>query len=245
VWEAGGVPLNLPMVSLGENQMRPTAMLWRNMAAMAAEELLRANPIDGVVLLGGCDKTIPRFSWRLRRSICRLSSSPADPCSPAPSVACHSDAAPTSGGCRRRCGRGRFPQADFLASESAMIRSRGHCNTMGTASTMACMAESLGTTLPGTAGIPAADSRLLVMAQSSGRLAVELVESGRRPSTVLTRGSFLNAVIALAAIGGSTNAVVHLLAIAGRLGSTCPWTTSTGQGPASPCSWTSIQPAVS
>jgi dihydroxy-acid dehydratase len=113
---------------------------------------------------------------------------------------------------------GTLAQADFLASESSMIRSRGHCNTMGTASTMACVAEALGMTLPGIAGIPAPDSRLLAMAQETGRLAVEMVADGRRPSTVLSRGSFLNAIVALAAIGGSTNAVVHLLAIAGRLG---------------------------
>jgi dihydroxy-acid dehydratase len=107
---------------------------------------------------------------------------------------------------------------DFLTSESSMIRSRGHCNTMGTASTMACVAEALGTTIPGLAGIPAADSRLLERAHDSGRLAVEMVAAGRRPSTLLTRGSFLNAIVTLAAVGGSTNAVVHLLAIAGRLG---------------------------
>jgi dihydroxy-acid dehydratase len=113
---------------------------------------------------------------------------------------------------------GTLAQRDFLAAESAMIRSRGHCNTMGTASTMACVTEALGMTLPGAAGIPAADSRLLVMAHQSGRLAVELVAAERRPSTVVTKGSFLNAIVALAAIGGSTNAVVHLLAVAGRLG---------------------------
>jgi dihydroxy-acid dehydratase len=113
---------------------------------------------------------------------------------------------------------GTLAPADFLASESSMIRSRGHCNTMGTASTMACMAEALGMTMPGVAGTPAADSRLLAMAQDTGRLAVEMVTADRRPSTVLSRASFLNAIVALGAIGGSTNAVVHLLAIAGRLG---------------------------
>jgi dihydroxy-acid dehydratase len=113
---------------------------------------------------------------------------------------------------------GTLPESDFFASESAMIRSRGHCNTMGTASTMACVAEALGTTVPGSAGTPAPDSRLLSQAQAAGRLAVELVAEERRPSILLTRGSFLNAIVALAAIGGSTNAVVHLLAIAGRLG---------------------------
>ena len=113
---------------------------------------------------------------------------------------------------------GTLSQEEFLRSESSMIRSRGHCNTMGTASTMAVVAEALGTTVPGIAGTPAADSRLLAAAHETGRLAVELVEQDRRPSGLLTRGSFLNAIVALAAVGGSTNAVVHLLAIAGRLG---------------------------
>ena len=218
VWEAGGVPLNLPMVSLGETQMRPTAMLWRNMAAMAAEELLRANPIDAVVLLGGCDKTIPSLLMAAASVDLPAVVVPGGPMltgtfrgSP---LGCGTDVWRLSEEVRA----GALAQADFLASESAMIRSRGHCNTMGTASTMACMAEALGTTLPGVAGTPAPDSRLLVAAQQSGRLAVDMVAAGRRPSTVLTRGSFLNAIVALAAIGGSTNAVVHLLAIAGRLG---------------------------
>ncbi|MGI8434983.1 MAG: dihydroxy-acid dehydratase [Nocardioidaceae bacterium] len=218
VWEAGGVPLNLPIVSLGENQMRPTAMLWRNMAAMAAEELLRANPIDGVVLLGGCDKTIPSLLMAAASVDLPAVVVPGGPMltgtfrgSP---LGCGTDVWRLSEEVRA----GTLARADFLASESAMIRSRGHCNTMGTASTMACVAEALGMTLPGVAGTPAPDSRLLVLAQESGRLAVDLVAADRRPSTVLTRGSFLNAIVALAAIGGSTNAVVHLLAIAGRLG---------------------------
>src|SRR5580698_4818205 len=113
---------------------------------------------------------------------------------------------------------GNLSEQDFLTSESSMIRSRGHCNTMGTASTMACMAEALGMTIPGIAGTPAPDSRLLESAHAAGRLAVDMVSQERRPSQVLTRGSFLNAIVALAAVGGSTNAVVHLLAIAGRLG---------------------------
>ncbi len=218
VWEAGGVPLNLPMVSLGETQMRPTAMLWRNLAAMAAEELLRANPIDGVVLLGGCDKTIPALLMAAASVDLPAVVVPGGPMltgtfrgSP---LGCGTDVWRLSEEVRA----GTLAQTDFLASESAMIRSRGHCNTMGTASTMACMAEALGTTIPGVAGTPAPDSRLLVVAQESGRLAVDMVAAERRPSTLLTRGSFLNAIVALAAIGGSTNAVVHLLAIAGRLG---------------------------
>lgn len=218
VWEAGGVPLNLPMVSLGENQMRPTAMLWRNMAAMAAEELIRANPIDAVVLLGGCDKTIPALLMAAASVDLPAVVVPGGPMLTGTfrgaALGCGTDVWRLSEEVRA----GTLARADFLASESAMIRSRGHCNTMGTASTMACLAEALGMTLPGIAGTPAPDSRLLVMAQESGRLVVDMVSAGRRPSTVLTRGSFLNAIVALAAIGGSTNAVVHLLAIAGRVG---------------------------
>jgi dihydroxy-acid dehydratase len=218
VWEAGGVPLNLPVVSLGETQMRPTAMLWRNMAAMAGEELLRANPVDAVVLLGGCDKTIPSLLMAAASVDLPAVVVPGGPMLTGTfrgaALGCGTDVWRLSEEVRA----GTLARTDFLASESSMIRSRGHCNTMGTASTMACVAEALGMTLPGVAGIPAPDSRLLAMAQDTGRLAVEMVAEGRRPSTVLSRGSFLNAIVTLAAIGGSTNAVVHLLAIAGRLG---------------------------
>ncbi|MGW2223227.1 dihydroxy-acid dehydratase, partial [Nonomuraea sp. NPDC001684] len=218
VWAAGGVPLDLPVLSLGETNVRPTAMLWRNLAAMAAEELLRANPIDGVVLLGGCDKTVPALLMAAASV-----DLPALVVPGGPMLTGHFRGVPL--GCGTDVWRlseevraGTLSREAFLASESSMIRSRGHCNTMGTASTMACMAEALGMTLPGTAGTPAPDSRLLERAHDSGRLAVELVRAGRRPSHVMTRASFLNAIVTLAAIGGSTNAVVHLLAIAGRLG---------------------------
>jgi dihydroxy-acid dehydratase len=218
VWEAGGVPLNLPVVSLGETQVRPTAMLWRNLAAMATEELLRANPVDGAVLLGGCDKTIPALLMAAASV-----DLPALVVPGGPMLTGHFRGVPL--GCGTDVWRfeeevraGRLPAETFLASESAMIRSRGHCNTMGTASTMACLAETLGTTLPGLAGTPAPDSRLLERAHESGRLAVELVAADRRPSTFLGPGSLRNAIVALAAIGGSTNGVVHLLALAGRLG---------------------------
>ncbi|MDX3105292.1 dihydroxy-acid dehydratase [Nonomuraea angiospora] len=218
VWEAGGVPLNLPVVSLGETNVRPTAMLWRNLAAMATEEMLRANPIDGVVLLGGCDKTIP--SLLMAASSVDL---PAVVMPGGPMLTGHFRGAPL--GCGTDVWRlseevraGTLSREAFLRSESSMIRSRGHCNTMGTASTMACMAEALGMTIPGTAGTPAPDSRLLERSHETGRLAVDLVLQGRRPSQVMTRASFLNAIVTLAAVGGSTNAVVHLLAVAGRLG---------------------------
>lgn len=218
IWEAGGVPLNLPVVSLGETQVRPTAMLWRNMAAMATEEMLRANPIDGVVLLGGCDKTIP--SLLMAAASVDL---PAVVVPGGPMLTGHFRGTPLGCGTStwqlsEEIRAGSLSQEDFLRSESAMIRSKGHCNTMGTASTMGLLAEALGTTIPGVAGTPAPDARLLEAAHETGRLAVELVAQDRRPSTILSRGSFLNAIVALAAIGGSTNAVVHLLAIAGRLG---------------------------
>ncbi|MES5820543.1 IlvD/Edd family dehydratase [Streptomyces sp. RG80] len=218
VYEAGGIPLDLPVVSLGETNVRPTAMLWRNMAAMATEEMLRANPIDGVVLLGGCDKTIP--------SLLMAAASVDLPAVVVPG-------GPMLNGTFRGgllgCGTGvwqlseevragTLSQEQFTRSESSMIRSRGHCNTMGTASTMALVAEALGTVIPGVAGTPAPDSRLLEAAHVTGGLAVDMVAEDRRPGTFLTKASFHNAIVALAAIGGSTNAVVHLLAIAGRLG---------------------------
>jgi dihydroxy-acid dehydratase len=220
IWEAGGVPMNLPVVSLGETLVRPTAMLWRNMAAMATEEMLRANPIDGVVLLGGCDKTIPSLLMAAASVDLPAVVFPGGPMLTGTfrgkALGCGTDVWRLSEEVRA----GELSEEAFLTSESSMIRSRGHCNTMGTASTMACVAEALGTTIPGIAGTPAPDSRLLESAHSTGRLAVEMVADGRRPSTMLTRGSFLNAIVALAAVGGSTNAVVHLLAIAGRLGIT-------------------------
>ena len=218
IHEAGGVPLNLPVVSLGETNVKPTAMLWRNMAAMAIEEMLRANPIDGVVLLGGCDKTIP--------SLLMAAASVGLPAVVVPGGPMLSG---TFRGVALGCGTdvwrlseevraGRLSGEEFLASESSMIRSRGHCNTMGTASTMGLLTEVLGMTLPGTAGLPAPDSRLLAASHETGSLIVDMVAQDRQPSQVMTAGSFRNAIVALAAIGGSTNAVVHLLAIAGRLG---------------------------
>ena len=218
IWEAGGVPLNLPMVSLGETQMRPTAMLWRNMAAMATEELMRANPIDGAVLLGGCDKTIPALLMGASSVNIPSIVVPGGPMltgtfrgSP---LGCGTDVWRMSEEVRA----GLLSKAKFLDSESATIRSRGHCNTMGTASSMGIIAEALGMTLPGVAGTPAPDSRLLQAAHNSGRRIVEMVTSDLKPSDIMTKASFENAILTLAAIGGSTNVVVHLLAIAGRLG---------------------------
>ena len=218
VWEAGGVPLNLPMVSLGETLVRPTAMLWRNMAAMATEELLRANPVDGAVLLGGCDKTIPALVMGAASVDLPAVVLPGGPMLTGTfrgvALGCGTDVWRLSEEVRA----GKLSEKDFLDSESAMIRSTGHCNTMGTASTMGLLSEALGLTVPGTAGLPAPDSRLLERAHETGRLAVEMARSGRRLSQVLSPASFHNAIVALAALGGSTNAVVHLLAIAGRAG---------------------------
>jgi dihydroxy-acid dehydratase len=185
---------------------------------MAIEEMLRANPIDGVVLLGGCDKTIPALLMAAASTDLPALVVPGGPMlngtfrgTP---LGCGTDVWRLSEEVRA----GTLSASDFQRSESSMIRSKGHCNTMGTASTMGLLTEVLGMTLPGTAGLPAPDSRLLEAAHASGVLAVEMADIARRPSTVMTRASFLNAIVALAALGGSTNAVVHLLAIAGRLG---------------------------
>ena len=218
IWEAGGVPHNLPMVSLGETNVRPTAMLWRNMVAMATEEMIRANPIDGVILLGGCDKTIPALLMGAASVNLPTIIVPGGPMLNGTfkgrPLGCGTDVWRFSADVRA----GKMSQEEFNASESSMIRSKGHCNTMGTASTMGCMAEALGMTLPGLAGTPAADARLLKASHESGRRIVEMVKEDLKPQDILTFGAFRNAIVALGAIGGSTNAVVHLLAIAGRAG---------------------------
>jgi dihydroxy-acid dehydratase len=218
VWAAGGVPLNLPVVSLGETQVKPTAMLWRNMAAMAMEEMFRANPIDGLVLLGGCDKTIPALLMAAGSVNIPAVVVPGGPMLTGhfrgEALGCGTDVWRLSEEARA----GTISTAQFIRSEQSMIRSKGHCNTMGTASTMAIVAEALGMTIPGFAGIPASDARLLSMSHDTGRLIVDMVARGRKPSDIMTRDSFLNAIVAVAAVGGSTNSVVHLLAIAGRLG---------------------------
>ena len=218
VWAAGGVPYNLPVVSLGETQVKPTAMLWRNMAAMAMEEMFRANPIDGLVLLGGCDKTIPALLMAAASVNIPAIVVPGGPMLTGhfrgEALGCGTDVWRLSEEARA----GTITNGQFLDSEQAMIRSKGHCNTMGTASTMAVVAEALGMTIPGFAGTPAPDARLLSMSHDTGRLIVDMVAQGRRPSDIMTRDSFLNAIVAVAAVGGSTNSVIHLLAIAGRLG---------------------------
>ena len=218
VWAAGGVPLDLPVISLGETQLRPTAMLFRNLAAMATEEMIRANPIDGVVLLGGCDKTVPALLMGAASV-----DLPTIMLNGGPMLTGHFRGQPLGCGTdiwklSEEMRAGQLSVEEFTGSEQSMIRSAGHCNTMGTASTMGVLAEALGMTLPGTAGTPAPDNRLLKAAHQTGRRIVEMVDADLRPSQILTRGAFLNAIVALAAVGGSTNAVIHLLAIAGRVG---------------------------
>ena len=218
IWEAGGIPLNLPVLSLGETQVKPTAMLWRNMAAMAIEEMLRANPIDGVVLLGGCDKTIPALLMAAASVDIPAIVVPGGPMLngtfKGEPVGCGTDVWRLSEEVRS----GELSNQEFIKSESSMIRSKGHCNTMGTASTMAVVAEALGMTIPGFAGTPAPDARLLSLSFETGRQVIEMVRAGRKPSDIMIKESFLNAITAVAAVGGSSNSVVHLLAIAGRLG---------------------------
>jgi L-arabonate dehydrase len=217
VLEAGGFPVEFPVMSLGETLIKPTAMLYRNLAAMDTEESIRANPMDGVVLLCGCDKTTPSLvmgaasvdlptlvvsggpmlTGRFRGKTIGTSD-----------VWRFNDAVRT----------GEMSEEELTVAEACMCRSRGHCAVMGTASTMACMVESLGLTLPENAAIPAADSRRKVLAQYSGQRIVDMVREDLRISKVLTRQAFENAIMVNAAIGGSTNFVLHLLAIAGRMG---------------------------
>jgi dihydroxy-acid dehydratase len=218
VWAAGGVPLNLPVVSLGETQVKPTAMLWRNMAAMAMEEMFRGNPIDGLVLLGGCDKTIPSLLMAAASVNLPAIVVPGGPMLTGhfrgEALGCGTDVWRLSEEARA----GAISNKQFIASEQSMIRSKGHCNTMGTASTMAVMAEALGMTIPGFAGTPAPDARLLSMSHETGELIVKMVAENRRPSDIMTKDAFINAIVSIAAVGGSSNSVLHLLAIAGRVG---------------------------
>ncbi|HET9898817.1 MAG TPA: IlvD/Edd family dehydratase [Streptosporangiaceae bacterium] len=218
VWQAGGFPLEFPTMSLGESLMRPTAMLFRNLMAMEVEELLRANPIDGVVLLSGCDKTTPAMLMAAASA-----DLPAIMVTGGPMLNGKFRGANVGSGTHvwkfeAELTAGRMTQAECVIAESGMARSCGHCMTMGTASTMACMAETLGMQLPGSAAWPAADSRRTLTATLAGQRAVELARDGVRPSSILTRAAFENAIKVNAAIGGSTNAVIHLLAIAGRAG---------------------------
>jgi dihydroxy-acid dehydratase len=218
VLEAGGFPLEFPVSSLGEVTMRPTAMMFRNLASMDVEEALRAHPLDGVVLLMGCDKTTPALLMGAASV-----DLPAIGVSGGPQLNAHYRGATIGSGTNiismsEQVRAGEISQAEFQNAEAAMNRSRGHCMTMGTASTMASIVEALGVGLPNNAAIPAADARRDTLARLAGRRIVEMVHEDLVLSKLLTRPAFENAVRTLAAIGGSTNAVVHLLAIAGRIG---------------------------
>ena len=217
VWEAGGFPLEFPVMSLGETLMKPTTMLYRNLASMDAEESIRANPLDGVVLLGGCDKTTPSIvmgACSVDLPTVFLSGGPMLAGKHKGKNIGTTDLWKFSEANRK----GELSQKEFVEIEAGMCRSNGHCAVMGTASTMACMVESLGITLPHNAAIPAADSRRKVLAHLTGRRIVDMVKEDLKLSKVLTREAFENAIMVNAAIGGSTNFVVHLLAIAGRIG---------------------------
>lgn len=218
VWAAGGFPLEFPTISLGEVFMRPTTMLYRNLMAMDVEESIRANPIDGVVLLCGCDKTTPAQL---------MGAASAD----IPAIVVPGGPMLSGQWKDRRLGSGtdgrklfdlfrtgRLTEEEWSEIEGGISRSAGHCTVMGTASTMTSLAEALGMTLPGCANVPAADSRRLAMAEQSGRRIVDIVWEDLRPSRIMTRQALENAITVDMAIGGSTNAVVHLIAIAGRLG---------------------------
>jgi len=218
VWQAGGFPLEFPTMSLGEPLMRPTAMLFRNLMAMEVEETLRANPLDAVVLLSGCDKTTP--AMLMAAASVDL---PAIMVTGGPMLNGKFRGGNVGSGTHvwrfeQEYAAGRMTQEELYAAETGMARSCGHCMTMGTASTMACLAETLGMQLPGSAAWPAADTRRIRTAHQAGQRIVELARTDLRPSRVMTRQAFENAIIVNAAIGGSTNAVIHLLAIAGRLG---------------------------
>lgn len=218
VYEAGGFPLEFPVMSLGEILMRPTTMLYRNLASMDVEESIRANPLDGVVLLTGCDKTTP--STVMGAASVGL---PTIVVNGGPMLNGKFNGRDLGSGTDvwkfdDAVRTGAMSMADYREAEACMSRSDGHCNTMGTASTMATMVETLGLTLPGAAAIPAADSRRRRLAHLSGRRIVEMVEENLTIDKVLTREAFENAIKVNAAVGGSTNFVVHLLAIAGRMG---------------------------
>jgi dihydroxy-acid dehydratase len=218
VWQAGGFPLEFPVMSLGETMLRPTAMLFRNLMSMDVEESLRGNPVDGVVLLTGCDKTTPAAIMGAASVDLPTVVVTGGPMLNGKFRGCDIGSGTAVWQFTQDLNAGRMSEQDYLAAECGMSRSHGHCMTMGTASTMACLAEALGLQLPGSAAIPAVDSRRYALAQRAGQRIVSMVHEGLAIGDVLDRDAFLNAVRVNAAIGGSTNAVIHLLAIAGRVG---------------------------
>ncbi|QPM90847.1 L-arabinonate dehydratase [Pseudooceanicola algae] len=217
IWEAGGFPVEVPVFSASENTFRPTAMMFRNLAALSIEEQMRGQPIDGCVLMVGCDKTTP--SLMMAAASCDV---PSIVVTGGPMLNGYFRGERVGSGTHlwkfsEAVKAGEMTQEEFLEAEAGMSRSSGTCNTMGTASTMASMAEALGMALSGNAAIPAVDSRRRVMAQMSGRRIVQMVKDDLKPSDIMTKAAFENAIRTNGAIGGSTNAVIHLLAIAGRM----------------------------
>ncbi|MGM0459666.1 MAG: IlvD/Edd family dehydratase [Bacteroidota bacterium] len=218
VVEAGGFPLEFPVTSLGETIMRPTTMLFRNLASMDTEESIRANPLDGIVLLTGCDKTTPSTVMGACSVDLPTIVVPGGPMLNGRFKGETIGSGTFSWMIKEKQETGEITEEDLFEAEACASRSNGHCNTMGTASTMASMCEALGLTLPGASAIPAVDSRKKKMAQLSGRRIVDMVREDLKLSDVLDRKAFENAIVVNAAVGGSTNLIVHLLAIAGRIG---------------------------
>ena len=224
VWQAGGFPMEFPVMSLGEYNMRPTTMLFRNLMSMEVEESIRANPLDGVVLLGGCDKTTPALLMGAASA-----DIPSILVTGGPQLKANwrGEELGSCTDCRRyetELRAGRITEDDWAELQTCIVRSPGHCMVMGTASTMASVSEAMGIALPGNGAIPAVDSRRLRLSEMAGRQIVELVKRDIRPSHIMTRQAFENGIRTLHALGGSTNAVIHLTAIAGRLGIDLPGT---------------------
>ncbi len=224
VWQAGGFPLEFPTISLGEIYLTPTSMLWRNLAAMDTEEMIRGNPMDGVVVLCGCDKTTPAALMGVASA-----DLPAILVSGGPMLNGHwrGQTLGACTDCRRLTTEyraGNLNDEEYAEVEENLVRSRGHCMVMGTASTMNSLTEALGISLPGNGAIPAADSRRILLAERAGRRIVAMAVEGMRPSQILTQDAMENAITLLCSLGGSTNAVVHLPALAGRLGISLPLT---------------------
>jgi len=218
VYEAGGFPFEFPVMSLGETIMKPTTMLWRNLASMDVEETIRANPIDGVVLLTGCDKTTPSTLMGAASVNLPTIVVPGGPMLNGKFRGKDIGSGTTTWQMSEGMKAGTVTREDLIEAETCMSRSAGHCNTMGTASTMATMVEALGLTLPGASAIPAVDSRKKVMAHLTGNRIVEMVREDMKMSDILTREAFENAIMVSAAVGGSTNLLIHLTALAGRIG---------------------------
>jgi len=218
VWAAGGVPLEFPTISLGEMFMRPTSMMYRNLMAMDVEESIRANPLDAVVLLCGCDKTTPAQLMGAASADIPAIVVPGGPMLAGQWRGQRLGSGTDGKKLFDQYRTGRITDEEWCEIEGCIARTAGHCTVMGTASTMTSLAEALGMTLPGCANIPAPDARRMAIAELSGRAVVGMIEPGLKPSRILTRAAFENAITVLMALGGSTNAVIHLIAIAGRLG---------------------------